>query len=271
MKKGNAFWALLMITVIVASIIGMFLWQRRTNDPTVTIADPFISELQTAGPTPQENSSSSSTTDVPIPTYTAKQFDLAGKIKGLSASQISQHITLYNGYVQKMNEIEQKLATVDRQNSASRTYSPFRSLKIAETYALNGSILHELYFENLSIQPTTPDDMGPLTKALIEKSFGSIEAFKKDFFDSAGVARGWVLTSYGVNNGLLHNYVLDEHNIRVPVMVIPLIVLDVYEHAYMIDYGINRKPYLQVFWEHIDWVVVENRVTKWVEPFGKQS
>lgn len=78
--------------------------------------------------------------------FQAKTFDLTS-VEGLSDNQLEQHQKLYQGYVKKRNEIQQSLKTVDRSNVANITYSPFRALKVAETFALNGSLLHELYFE----------------------------------------------------------------------------------------------------------------------------
>ncbi len=197
--------------------------------------------------------------------YTVKEFDIAGKIHGLSSNQIKQHLTLYAGYVKSRNDIQNALETVDRKDATSRTYSQFRSLKIAQTYAVNGSILHELYFENLSPEQT---NMGPLTQKLLIESFGSLEAFKDDFMASGNSARGWVLTCYSLDDKRVHNYVLEEHNQHVPILALPLLVLDVYEHAYMIDFGIQRPSYLQVFWNAINWDVVENRIYNWVMPFN---
>ena len=192
--------------------------------------------------------------------YIVQQFNLSG-ITTLSQNQLNQHLKLYAGYVKKRNEILHNLQTVNRTNSANRTYSPFRSLKLAETYAVNGSLLHELYFENISKSKSSP---GPLTTELLETNFGSLEAFKQDFIDCGGCSRGWVVTSYSINDGCVYNYVLEEHNQHVPVLTVPLLVLDVYEHAYMIDFGIDRNPYLTVFWDLINWDAVEQRIEKWV-------
>lgn len=201
--------------------------------------------------------------------YATKPYDqLISQTKGLSTNQLKQHYDLYAGYVKKRNQIEQDLQTVNRENSASTTYSPYRSLKIAETFAVNGALLHELYFENMRATGTNP---GPHTIKLIECSFGSFDNFKKDFIDAAGVARGWVLMAYGMDDGRLHNYVLEAHNQNVPVLSIPLLVLDVYEHAYMIDFGIKRANYLDVFWQNINWDAVEQRIEQWVMPFAQQS
>lgn len=199
-------------------------------------------------------------------TYATKSYaELIGHVKGLTENQLQQHYDLYVGYVKKRNQIENDLQTVDRTNSAGITYSPFRALKTAETFAVNGSLLHELYFENMSSVPTQP---GPETIKLFANSFGSLDNFKKDLIDSGAVARGWVITAYGMDDGHVHNYVLESHNQNVPVLSIPLLVLDVYEHAYMIDFGIKRAAYLEVFWDNIDWNVVEQRIKKWVLPFA---
>jgi len=198
-------------------------------------------------------------------TYPTKPYaELIGRINGLTENQLQQHYDLYVGYVKKRNQIEEDLQTVDRTNSAGITYSPFRALKVAETFAVNGSLLHELYFENMSATPTQP---GPETMKLIERSFSSLDNFKNDLIDSAAVARGWAIMMYGIDDGHVHNYVLESHNQNVPVLSIPLLVLDVYEHAYMIDFGIKRAAYLDVFWQNVNWDVVEARIKKWVLPF----
>ena len=75
---------------------------------------------------------------------------------------------------------------------------------------------------------------------------------------------------YGIDDGHVHNYVFESHNQNVPVLSIPLLVLDVYEHAYMIDFGIKRAAYLDVFWENVNWDVVEQRIKKWVLPFMRE-
>ncbi len=203
------------------------------------------------------------TPQVAFTTHSPKKFNFSA-IKGLSASQLDQHYKLYNGYVNKWNEIEQGLATADRTDVANITYSPFRALKIAETFALNGTILHELYFSNLASNNSKP---GPQTTALINENWGSLDAFKTDLLACASCARGWVLTSYQILDGKAYNYVLDAHNETVPVLALPILVVDIYEHAYMIDFGIKRADYLKVVWETIDWDIVEERMVQWVNKF----
>ncbi len=190
--------------------------------------------------------------------YKPKEFTIVMGPKKFSDKQIKDHLQLYEGYVNKHNEIDEALETVDK-SKANQTYSTFRALKLSETFARNGSLLHELYFENIGTGTT----MGQKTQEILIKNFGSIENFKQDLVATATAARGWALTCYNLDNQRVQNYLLDAHNEKVPVFVIPLLVIDTYEHAYMIDFGINRKEYLAILWDNIDWNVIEKRLIKW--------
>jgi Fe-Mn family superoxide dismutase len=176
-----------------------------------------------------------------------------------SDKQLDDHFALYKGYVNKRNEIDATLATTPRTNQ-NITFSPFRGLKISETFARNGALLHELYFENIKAETT----VGKQTLQAILENFDSLEAFKDDLMACAKCARGWAITCYNLDDGRIQNYVLDAHNEKVPMLVIPLLVLDTYEHAYMIDFGINRAQYLEILWNNINWDIVEERVIQWI-------
>lgn len=184
-----------------------------------------------------------------------KEFTLKG-LKGISDDQISQHKDiLYTGYVKKLNEIEEKLKGVDL-TSANQIYSELRALKIEEGFALNGMVLHELYFENLANEGGSPG--GKLVEA-ITRDFGDIDRWTAEFKACGMAARGWVLLSLSHLDGKLHNYCLDSHNLNLPVCSTPLLVMDVYEHAYAIDYGVKRPPYIDAFMENVRWSKVEER------------
>ena len=201
-----------------------------------------------------------------LPTkYPIKQFNFAD-IAGLSNSQLDQHQKLYADYINKHNQIDEKLKFIDR-HEANTIYSPFRSLKVSQTYARNGVLLHELYFENLS----TGKKIQPNTEQLLTKNFGSISAFKKDLMDCANCARGWVVTSFCIDDRSVKNFVLDTNNKGVPLLTIPILVIDVYEHAYMIDFGINRAAYIKTIWDSINWDIIEKRIVKWVKPHENMS
>lgn len=195
--------------------------------------------------------------------YKPMSFDFS-TVTGLTESQLTQHHTLYKGYVTKFNEIQSELSSISPLKG-NTTYSQLRALKVAETFALNGTILHELYFENICKGAGTKP--GAQTEKLIIKSFGSIERFKEQLFAVASSARGWVLTGFTFYDNTLRNYLLDAHNELVPLLTLPVLIVDTYEHAYMIDFGINRAKYLDILWNTINWDVVEERVTNWLQPY----
>lgn len=186
--------------------------------------------------------------------YTAKPlpFNLR-RIGNISEKALEiHHDKLYQGYVNKKNEIEEKLKTVDRATGNNVTYSDFRALKLEETFAANGVYLHEDYFSVLGGEGQSAADSGELGEA-ITAEFGSVEAWVTDFKACGMSARGWAVLAYDTNDGRLHNYIGDMHNQGGVWGAIPVIVLDVYEHAYFIDYGSDRKTYLEDFMNNLDW------------------
>jgi len=181
---------------------------------------------------------------------------LVGTLKGLSAAQIEAHLTLYAGYVKKLNEIEAKLGSVDRA-LANYSFGEYSELKRREAVAFNGTYLHQCYFEALSAKPQKMDKA--LEKAIID-SFGSVDFYLKDLKAAAGSTPGWVLTTQNLIDGKLHNYIMYEHHIGLPVYQKIILALDCWEHAYMIDYGIKRVDYLESFLKNVDWKVVGERL-----------
>ncbi len=190
--------------------------------------------------------------------YTAKEFSLKG-LDGISDEQISQHIdVLYAGYVKKLNEIREKLKAVDL-SSANQVYSELRALKVEESFAMNGVVLHELYFENLGGNGSLE---GGALKELIARDFGSFERWQEEFKACAMAARGWVVLGMCMNEERLVNWCLDTHSMGLPAGLKPVLVIDVYEHAYMIDYGVKRPPYIDAFMRNINWQVCEGRLAR---------
>jgi len=177
-------------------------------------------------------------------------------LPGLSARLLTEHYKLYLGYVNKTNEIWSLLRTVNRQ-TANATYSPYRELKLEETYALNGVKLHELYFGNLGGTDGPPSGE---VSFFLQRDFGSTEAWARDFRALGLSARGWGILALDLDDRTLHNFLLDAHNVGGIQRTAPLLVLDVYEHAYFIDYGANRSGYLDAFFANIDWEEVNRRL-----------
>jgi Fe-Mn family superoxide dismutase len=188
--------------------------------------------------------------------HTKRDFPLEGRLKGISDNELQQHRdVLYAGYVNKLNEIEGALAESDR-SKANATYSVYGELKREETFAYNAAVLHELYFENLGGKGGAPSGF---VAEMITRSFGTVPKWQEDFRACGTAARGWTMLAFSLWDRQVHNYLLDTHNMNVPVNVIPLLVLDVYEHAYTIDYGVKRPPYLDAFFQNVDWDVVNKR------------
>lgn len=183
------------------------------------------------------------------------------KLDGISDKALAvHHDKLYAGYVAKVDEINKGLAELKESGLAqgNATYSRLRALKDAETFAVNGVYLHEWYFDGLGGDPSVPAGRAApeLTKALIEK-WGSLEEGLAYFSECAMAARGWSVLCWDIKAGKLKHYNSDAHNQGGVWGCIPVIVLDCYEHAYFMDYGADKKAYLQAFWKNLDWAVAE--------------
>lgn len=171
------------------------------------------------------------------------------ELPGLSEKQLAEHHGLYAGYVKKVGEIRAALAGVDL-SKANGTYSDLRELKIEEGFAVNGVKLHEAYFGNMTAAADQPSG---LVAEWIAQDFGSVEKWAAEFAACGLAARGWAVLAFDFLDGKLHNYACDVHNQGGIWGAIPLLVLDVYEHAYLIDYATARKKYVDAFMPLLDW------------------
>lgn len=185
-----------------------------------------------------------------------KKFNF-NNIKGISKNQLEQHYKLYEGYVNKLNEIWKISDTFPNFDGSNPTYSRMRSLKLGESYSLDGVKLHELYFENMDYKYNKP--FGNML-SLIGRDFNSYNRFL-EYFKSVGLSmRGWCVLCIDPIDERLHIIGQDAHDVGSIWNSIPLLVMDVYEHAYMIDFGINRNKYIDVFIENINWNIVNKRL-----------
>ncbi len=191
--------------------------------------------------------------------YEPKLVPFAMPLIGISDRTIAiHHDKLYVGYVNKMNEIAEKLEAISKNPeelaAANQSYSELRALRDGETFTTNGAYLHEHYFNVLGGDPSTSSGQaaGSLVDAIVEK-WGSIETFVA-FFSATGMAvRAWVVLCWDTHLGRLKIYGTDAHNQGGVWGAIPIIVLDVYEHAYFIDYGADRKAYIADYWKNLNW------------------
>jgi Fe-Mn family superoxide dismutase len=188
----------------------------------------------------------------------AKSFPLEGKLKGISDRQLQEHRdVLYKGYVAQYNNIVELLGKADS-SKANPHFSEWGELKRRETWAHNGTILHQWYFENLAAPGTTQP--GARTSALVERDFGSLDKLRADLLNAGKVAPvGWAVWAWSALDRKTHVYLLEQHMNHCPIGVVPLLVLDVFEHAYFLDHATKRADYLNAFWDDVDWNAVEER------------
>lgn len=189
--------------------------------------------------------------------YTAKDYSKLIGMEGFSETLLKNHFTLYQGYVTNTKKL---LDLIYQLLVEGKTGTPeYAELKRRLGWEFNGMRLHEYYFENLGGK-TQIDRSGMLIQR-IDRSFGSYENWEKDF-KATGAMRGigWVVLYEDAVSGRLFNFWINEHDVSHPAGCNPILIMDVFEHAYMIDYGIKRADYIEAFFRNIDWVVVEERI-----------
>lgn len=190
---------------------------------------------------------------------TPKEYDLSS-VRGITLRQLQQHYKLYEGYVSKMNEIWNIPNDAKEFKDSNATYSKMRSLKLGETFALNGVKLHQLYFQNMTGGFNNPT--GEIIK-LIRRDFNSYENFLQ-YFKNVGLAvRGWAILAIDPLDNKLHAFGSDAHDVGAVWNSYPLLVMDVYEHAYFMDFGTDRSKYIDTFIKNINWRIVSSRLQKY--------
>jgi len=189
--------------------------------------------------------------------YNAKDYSKLIGMDGFSETLLKNHFTLYQGYVTNTNKL---LDTVGQMLKDGKTGTPeYAELKRRLGWEFNGMRLHEYYFENLGGK-TSPEKSKRLIKELAE-NFGSYEAWEKDF-KATGAMRGigWVVVYQDPMANKLINFWINEHDVSHPAGCNPLLIMDVFEHAFMLDYGLKRADYIEAFFKNIDWSQVEARI-----------
>lgn len=189
--------------------------------------------------------------------YTAKDYSKLVGMEGFSETLIKNHFTLYQGYVTNTNKTLDTLAQMVKDDKAGAP--EFAELKRRLGWEFNGMRLHEYYFENLGGKDDLKKD-GKLAKKLAE-DFGSYETWEKEF-KAVGATRGigWAVLYQDPSNGKLMNFWINEHDVGHPAGGNPVLILDVFEHAFMIDYGLKRPDYIAAFFRNINWANVEARL-----------
>ncbi|MEW6585223.1 MAG: superoxide dismutase [Nitrospirota bacterium] len=189
--------------------------------------------------------------------YTANDYSSLIGMEGFSETLLKNHFTLYQGYVTNTNKVLDSLAQMLKDDKAATP--EFAELKRRLGWEFNGMRLHEYYFENLGGKAPI-EKAGRLAKKIVE-DFGSYEAWEKDF-KATGAMRGigWAVLYQDSAAGRLINFWINEHDVAHPAGCNPLMIMDVFEHAFMIDYGLKRADYIAAFFKNINWTAVEKRL-----------
>jgi len=189
--------------------------------------------------------------------YTPKDYSKLIGMEGFSETLLKNHFTLYQGYVTNTNKV---LETLDQMLKEGKTGTPeFAELKRRLGWEFNGMRLHEYYFENFGGKDGINKDEKLARK--MSEDFGSYEAWEKDY-RATGTMRGigWVVLYQDVANAKLINFWINEHDVSHPAGCNPVLIMDVFEHAFMIDYGLKRVDYIEAFFKNINWNAVEARL-----------
>lgn len=189
--------------------------------------------------------------------YTAKDYSKLIGLPGFSETLLKNHFTLYQGYVTNTNKVLEALSQMLKDG---KTGTPeFAELKRRLGWEFNGMRLHEYYFENLGGKEAL-NFSGKLGR-MIAGDFGGYEAWEKDF-KATGAMRGigWAVLYQDATSGRLVNFWINEHDVGHPAGCLPILIMDVFEHAFMIDYGLKRADYIEAFFKNIDWKAVEARL-----------
>jgi Fe-Mn family superoxide dismutase len=189
--------------------------------------------------------------------YAAKDYAKLVGMEGFSDTLLKNHFTLYQGYVTNTNKV---LDTLDQMAKDGKSAAPeFAELKRRLGWEFNGMRLHELYFENLGGKGGI-DKTSKTAKRIIE-SFGSYDAWEKDF-RATGTMRGigWVALYHDTDARRLINFWVNEHDVSHPAGCTPILIMDVFEHAFMLDYGLKRADYIEAFFKNINWAAVDSRI-----------
>lgn len=189
--------------------------------------------------------------------YKAKDFSKLIGIKGMSDTLLENHFTLYQGYVTNTNKMIESLEQMLKNGKTAN--AEYAELKRRFGWEFNGMRLHEYYFENLGGKKPL-DHYGNLGKQ-IQCDFGSYEVWEKDFRATGSMrGLGWVVLYEDLTNGRLFNVWINEHDVSHPSGCNPLLIMDVFEHAFLLDYGLKKADYIEAFFKIINWPVVEARL-----------
>jgi Fe-Mn family superoxide dismutase len=194
--------------------------------------------------------------------YKPRRFDLSG-LQGISDRTLEMHFKLYEGYVKNTNLLNEKIAAILKDGKVDQEETPaYSELTRRLGFEYNGMVLHEHYFGNLTRHGSGDPGRGSALRKAAEASFGSYELWKADF---VGVGKmrgvGWAICYQDPADGRLSNHWITLHETGNVAGFRPILVMDVWEHAYLLDYAPAERPrYIEAFFANVDWQAVEGRM-----------
>ncbi|MFC1993272.1 superoxide dismutase [Chloroflexota bacterium] len=187
--------------------------------------------------------------------YAVKDYSNLIGMEGFSETLLKNHFTLYQGYVTNTNKLFDLLSS----KAKDATNPEYAEIKRRFGFEFDGMRLHEYYFENLGGK-TPLDKKGKLAQT-VAGAYGSYEIWEQDF-RAVGAMRGigWAILYQDPVTGWVFNQWINEHEVGHPAGCSPILVMDVFEHAFITDYGLKRADYIEAFFKNINWKVVESRL-----------
>jgi superoxide dismutase, Fe-Mn family len=186
------------------------------------------------------------------------------QLDGISRQTMEDHFKLFEGYAKKSNECRKLLNEFDYgQIEGNQVFSQLRAVSVDYTFALLGFKNHELYFQHLGGDGGEPS--GRFADLVEDEFHGGIDEWKQAVRKTARAARGWVMVGYDIDDGSIFNYIMDTQNLWAVYNMIPVLALDVYEHAYVRDFGATpdgRGEYVEVFFRNLDWDHVNRQLER---------
>jgi Fe-Mn family superoxide dismutase len=186
------------------------------------------------------------------------------ELDGISRQTMEDHFKLFEGYAKKSNECRKLLNEFDYgEIEGNQVFSQLRAVSVDYTFALLGFKNHELYFQHLGGDGGEP--AGRFAELVDDEFHGGIDEWKKSVRKAARAARGWVMVGYDLDDGSIFNYLLDTQNLWAVYNMVPVLALDVYEHAYVRDFGATpdgRGEYVEAFFRNLDWDHVNRQLER---------
>ncbi len=196
--------------------------------------------------------------------YETRSFPNLRGLNGISAAQVEEHLDLYKGYVDRTNALHREIdaAVASTENRPLGKDPTYAELTRRLGFEFDGMILHELYFEALTARTRVDPAPGTMLRKTIEFSFGTFEHWLEDFKGIAAMPGvGWVIAYENPYTGWLSNHWISLHHVGHPAGFTPIVVMDVWEHAFMRDYrATERAKYVEAFFRCVDWEVCESRL-----------